>query len=279
MELSIREAADLLGRSERTLRHLAQNGRLPARRIGARWVVRRDDLEAWARGEGESAITVDEPSVADQAPILVEPAVLDAPPSTPDLEPAEPELAEPAFTVSFEALTPADPSSRHYPGSVRELDAFAVAAALLAEVAAARRDRRADDTLLAEPERALRDLLGLLADGCHQPDLRGKSERFRDAQSRACAALSALVHYNLLHREPDLRGVAARIDAELLVAIERLRAGTERRLTLRGRLVTAAEAALERLLGRARRLRGAARFADRLDDLERSLGRALRYAL
>lgn len=271
MELSIREAAELLGRSERTLRHLAQNGRMPARRIGSRWVVRRDDLEAWARGEGA------EPTVADGTPPLetLEPAAAFVDDDGPSHEAA----ARPIFTVSFEALTPADPDSRHYPSTVRELDSFAVGAALLAEVASARRDPRANDTLLAEPEEALRAVLGHLADGCHQDDPRRRSECFRDAQSRACAALSGLVHYNLLHAEPDLKELAARIDAELLSALQALRAGADRRLTLRGRFVTAAEAVVERVLGRARRLRGAARFADRLDELERSLGRALRYAL
>lgn len=274
MELSIREAAELLGRSERTLRHLAQNGRMPARRIGSRWVVRRDDLEAWARGEGSQS-THDESTPPLETFEPAEPAaaafVDDA--HTPASE------ARPVFTVSFEALTPADPDSRHFPRTVRELDSFAVGAALLAEVASARRDPRANDTLLAEPEAALRAVLGHLADGCHQDDPRRKSECFREAQSRACAALSGLVHYNLLHAEPDLKDLSARIDAELLTALQALRAGADRRLTLRGRLVTAAEAVDERVLGRARRLRGATRFADRLDDLERSLGRALRYAL
>ena len=46
MEISIKDAAELLGKSERTVRHMAQTGRLPARRIGARWLINRDDLLA-----------------------------------------------------------------------------------------------------------------------------------------------------------------------------------------------------------------------------------------
>lgn len=294
MELSIREAAELLGRSERTLRHLAQGGRLPARRIGARWVIRRDDLEEWARTEASATERAAEdltthsstiPDADETTPTLTgavtEPAVeaaeprprARAAPHTPSSSPPEP-----AFTVSFEALIPSAPGARE-PGSARDLDAFAIATALLSELTHARRHPSADASLLADPERALLDFLQLIADGAHHRDPRRQSERFREAQSRACAALSGLVHYNIAHDQPDLSALAAQIDGPLLSALHELQAATARRLTWRGRLVTAAESVAHRLLDRARHLSGSERLSQHLDDFERSLTRALRYAL
>jgi excisionase family DNA binding protein len=60
MEISIKDAAELLGKSERTVRHMAQTGRLPARRIGARWLINQEDLLA---AQGQPASTdADRPS-------------------------------------------------------------------------------------------------------------------------------------------------------------------------------------------------------------------------
>jgi excisionase family DNA binding protein len=44
MNLSLAEAAQLLGKSERQLRYLIQKGELPARKKGNRWVLERQDL-------------------------------------------------------------------------------------------------------------------------------------------------------------------------------------------------------------------------------------------
>ncbi|MBK7828921.1 helix-turn-helix domain-containing protein [Nannocystis sp.] len=46
MEISIKDAAGAARQSERTVRHMAQTGRLPARRIGSRWLINQDDLIA-----------------------------------------------------------------------------------------------------------------------------------------------------------------------------------------------------------------------------------------
>ena len=46
MEISIKDAAELLGKSERTVRHMAQSGRLPARRVGSRWLIDREELQS-----------------------------------------------------------------------------------------------------------------------------------------------------------------------------------------------------------------------------------------
>ena len=44
MEVSIREAAQIIGRSTRTVRNMAQSGRIKARRVGDRWMVDRESL-------------------------------------------------------------------------------------------------------------------------------------------------------------------------------------------------------------------------------------------
>ncbi len=44
MDLSLSEAARLLGKSERQVRYLIREGKLKARKDGGRWIVRREDL-------------------------------------------------------------------------------------------------------------------------------------------------------------------------------------------------------------------------------------------
>ncbi len=44
MDLSLSEAARLLGKSDRQVRYLIRAGTLPARKKNGRWIVRRDDL-------------------------------------------------------------------------------------------------------------------------------------------------------------------------------------------------------------------------------------------
>lgn len=44
MELSLTEAARLLGKSERQMRYLIQEARVPARKVHGHWVIRREDL-------------------------------------------------------------------------------------------------------------------------------------------------------------------------------------------------------------------------------------------
>lgn len=275
MELSIKEAAEVLGKSERTVRHMAQTGRLPARRIGSRWVIRRDDLDG-----RDTTDDVDlELEAASAEAEAEEEVTAEALPRRPGRPPPRAEAPRrPTLTVSFEAVA-AEPGSRHYPSTVRELDTFAIASGLLGEVAEARRRGRSDEALLEGPESALRSVLQILADGCHQPDARRKAACFKEAQTQACAALSGLVHYNLVYPDPDFSGLAERLENELLGSLRELRANNERRLTWRGRVITAAEVALERIIHRAKALSGAGRLADRLDNVERSLHRALRHAL
>ena len=44
MDLSLAEVARLLGKSERQVRYLIVQGKLPARKVGRKWSVRRQDL-------------------------------------------------------------------------------------------------------------------------------------------------------------------------------------------------------------------------------------------
>jgi excisionase family DNA binding protein len=48
--LSVGEAAERLGISERSVFRLLESGELPARKIGRRTLIRADDLERFARG-------------------------------------------------------------------------------------------------------------------------------------------------------------------------------------------------------------------------------------
>ncbi len=291
MDLSIKEAATLIGKSERTVRHMAQTGRLPARRIGSRWVIRRGDLDgigkrAKARKSGASGKSAPESApesaTSEPATAVDRAAASTAQPSSERQPPPIPprvDLPEPTFTVSFEPATPpAEPGSRDYPNSIRELDTFAIATAILSRVAEARRNPRTDEGLLGEVEQALRSFLQLLADGCHQAEPRRKEALFQEAQSQACTALAGLVHYNLVYPAPDLSRLAERLETHLLASVQELRVATQRRLTWRGRAVTAAEITIERILDGARTLSGG-RLSDQIETLDRSLHRALQHAL
>jgi len=47
--LTIKEVADYLKVTERTLYRLAQEGKIPAFKVGGSWRFRRDDLDHWIR--------------------------------------------------------------------------------------------------------------------------------------------------------------------------------------------------------------------------------------
>ncbi|MCB9568578.1 MAG: helix-turn-helix domain-containing protein [Myxococcales bacterium] len=289
MELSIKEAADYIGKSERTVRHMAQTGRLPAKRIGSRWVISRADLDELGkrrRRRPSADLAPPSPAANDEllemdaaASVAAEHEDAHAHQHVHEVPTSEESGLRPTFTVSFESeRSPAEPGARDYPNSIRELDTFNIATTLLATVAEIRRNPRADEALLAEPEAALLAFIQHLTDGCHQGDARRKVELFQEAQAQACAALSGLVHYNLVYPDPDLSRIAERIEGELLTSLQELRETTARRLTWRGRVITAAEVALERLVKGAQALaRG--RFAARIEAFDRSAHRALRFAL
>lgn len=263
MEISIKDAAELLGKSERTVRHMAQTGRLPARRIGSRWLINQDDLLARkAAGVGNDS---DDP--ADNEPELDADSELDSA----DLDDSHESPRRPTrqpVTVNFSQPLP--------PGvvtSVRELDSFHIATDILAELGELRRAVK-DGPLLRDAETHLREFLQLLTDGCHA-DLHTRRDRFREAQSKACAALTDLVHFNVKQAEPDLGPLGERLERELIGSLRLLLGETQRGLSVRGRVLGLAERTVARVLGRLRGLAGEGRFADRLGGLQRSLTQAL----
>jgi excisionase family DNA binding protein len=267
MEISIKDAAELLGKSERTVRHMAQTGRLPARRIGARWLINRDDL---LKRKASGATDGDEDDLNDLPEVDAEADIAD------DGEPRSP--SHQGFTVNFHA-PPRNHDHVLPPGeitSVRELDSFHIATAVLARIGEVRRDNR-DAPLLREAEVHLREFLHLLADGCHA-DLHTRRDRFREAQSRVCAALTDLIQFNVVRPEPDLGPLAQQLERELIGELRHLLGETQRRLSWRGRAISMAESTLARVLGRLRGLAGEGRFADRLGGLQRTLTQALHSA-
>ena len=52
--LTIREVADYLKVTERTLYRLAQEGKIPAFKFGGAWRFRRGDLEQWSQSQTEA---------------------------------------------------------------------------------------------------------------------------------------------------------------------------------------------------------------------------------
>jgi excisionase family DNA binding protein len=263
MEISIKDAAELLGKSERTVRHMAQTGRLPARRIGARWLINREDLLQ----RKASGVTDSDEDVTD----------------IPDVD-AEADLSDDSgtagqtFTVNWHA-PPRNADHVLPPGeitSVRELDSFHIATAVLAKLGEVRRDA-VNGPLLRDAETHLREFLHLLADGCHA-DLGTRRDRFREAQSRVCAALTDIIHFNVVRPEPDLGPLAQRLERDLIGELRSLIGDTSRRLSWRGRAISLAETTLARVLTRLRGFAGEGRVADRLGGLQRTLTQALHSA-
>ena len=268
MEISIKDAAELLGKSERTVRHMAQTGRLPARRIGSRWLINQDDLiarKAAGVGNDSDDDLSDLDDTADAGPLAAE---LDDDASD-DESPRRPSRQH--VTVNFSHALP--------PGvvtSVRELDSFHIATDILTELGELRRTVK-DAPLLRDAETHLREFLQLLADGCHA-DLHTRRDRFREAQSRACSALTDVIHFNVSRAEPNLAPLAERLERDLIGSLQVLLGETQRHLSLRGRMIGVAERTVARVLSRLRGLAGEGRFAERIGGLQRTLTQALHAA-
>jgi excisionase family DNA binding protein len=272
MEISIKDAAELLGKSERTVRHMAQTGRLPARRIGARWLINRDDLLA-----RKAAGTTDDAEVDADAEF--ETAEVEADDDT-TAEHAPRNPSRQPFTVDWQGGAPNLGFDRALPPgvitSVRELPSFHVATELLGELGELRREIK-DTSTLREAEGHLREFVALLADGCHA-DLHTRRDRFREAQSRACSALTDIIHFNVGRAEPDLGPLAERLERDLIGSLRLLLGETQRHLSLRGRVIGAAERTVTRVLTRLRGIAGEGRFAERIGGLQRTLTQVLHSA-
>lgn len=276
MEISIKDAAELLGKSERTVRHMAQTGRLPARRIGARWLINRDDLLA-----RKAAGTTDDAEADAEAEAEFETAEVETDDdSTADEQHVPRNPSRQGVTVNWQSSAPNLGYERALPPgiitSVRELPSFHVATELLTELGELRRELK-DTAALREAEGHLREFVALLADGCHA-DLHTRRDRFREAQSRACSALTDVIHFNVGRAEPDLAPLAERLERDLIGSLRLLLGETQRHLSLRGRVIGAAERTVARVLTRLRGLAGEGRFAERIGGLQRTLTQALHSA-
>lgn len=262
MEISIKDAADLLGKSERTVRHMAQTGRLPARRVGSRWLIDRDDLLS-GKYSGQDDDVEAEAGAA-------EPLTDDAAEGTCTGD-EEVTFSGVRARLRFDrALPPGAPS-------VRALDSFHIATDLLADLGELRRDLR-DAPLLREAEQHLRGFIQALADGCHA-DLADQPERFRAARTQVCAALTDLIHFNVTHERPDLTPLVDRIEHELLSSLQQLIGTADERSSLRFRVLHLAEKTAARVLSRLRGVAGDGRIGARLAAIEERLFRAAPVAV
>lgn len=258
MEISIKDAADLLGKSERTVRHMAQTGRLPARRVGSRWLIDRDDLMSGKySGQGDDEVPAEgheaEAPTSDVQDVHEEDS----------FEHDDAELSAERPRLRFDrALPPGTPS-------VRALDSFHIAADLLAELGELRRDLR-DATHLRDAEQNLRGFIQALADGIHA-DLGDQPERFRAARTQVCAALTDLIHFNVTHDKPDLTPLVDRIEHELLGSLQVLIGTADERSSWRYRVRGLAERTAARVFSRLRGIAGEGRVGARLAAIEERL--------
>src|SRR5690606_16764980 len=152
-------------------------GRLPARRVGSRWLIDRDDLLS-----GKYSGNGDEDDSATPAAATTDNVDHD--------HDGDHDVAVEHDDLSSSAARPRLRFDRGLPPgtpSVRALDSFHIATDLLAELNELRRDLR-DAPLLRDAEQHLRGFIQALADGCHA-DLGDQPERFRAARSQVCAAL------------------------------------------------------------------------------------------
>ena len=151
MDLGITDAAALVGKSARTLRHMAKTGTLQARRDGGQWRIDRD-------------------------------ALLRAFPGAADARAQQVEIARETLTRALDRGTPTSPETGRGWYSVVDMHTWRIGV----EVARALDTRPG----LVDARAAMQHALRTLADGCHQFDAAMKIDRFAAARSHACAALA-----------------------------------------------------------------------------------------
>jgi hypothetical protein len=196
VELSIREAAAVLGKSERMVRHLASTGRIAARRDGKRWFIDGDKLGAVADAQ------------RDQVEVVRERV---------------------NRTLDRAAPAPSGTAEKRAFYSARDLDAHRSAAAAIVAVTklgAAHPEARA---ALDAPTSALRAFLRALTDGCHQFHPQSKIDRFIRARSLLAEAIADLVCFNLLQAEPDVTSLVDGLERDTLGAMRGLLRRAEKR--------------------------------------------------
>jgi len=189
MEISLKEAATLLGKSERQVRYLIKHGRLKATKVGGQWRVANADL-TFTEGQREA--------VAER---------LDA--------------ARETVTAALEPATKATAAKerkRQY--SVRDLEAFQAGA----EVFHALQQSLGEE---ARGCALLYDALVLVARGCHSFHPQEKARRFHEARDGVASALVEILLKE--GQRPETAGLAERMEQELIPKIGGLVATHEKR--------------------------------------------------
>lgn len=190
MDLSIREVATVLGKSERQVRYLVRQGSLPARKEANRWRIASEDLPIddsrretlrqrldAARGEIESAL-------------------------------------DPVAKALAEAGDDKGEANERY--SVRRLSAFETGREIYRDLLGAS---------VAEPARtALFETLVQLTQGCHAFHSEEKAEHFRSARRHAASAIAHL----FLAADEGGEPFGERLEQELIPKISGLVASQEK---------------------------------------------------
>ncbi len=201
MELTLKEAATVLGKSPRQIRYLIKAGRLPGKKQGSQWRIASDDLPLT---DAQRA------SLADRL-----------------------EAARAAFEKGVAPVARATAGDQGSRGkgkgkksySVNDLLVFQAGEAIYRELA---RDL-GEDTPAA---RNLFNALAMVARGCHSYNSSDKASRFIEAREMAATTVVDL----LLREAPDSpsRALAGRIEDEVIPKIAGLISSNEKR-SKRGR--------------------------------------------
>ena len=192
MDLSVKEAAALLGKSPRTVRLMIQQGRIVARRDGQQWRIDRDRLVG-VDAERAEARSSELSQIRDH---------LDG---------------------AIEAVQPPAERPRRSFYSVRDVTAFSAAASVLAEL-----DDFPADAI--EPARThLQAFLRCIADAVHQFHPEQKIPRFVEARRLACEALADLVVARGRSDAAALEPLADRVERDVLGPLRGLIRSAERR--------------------------------------------------
>ncbi len=186
MELSLEDAATMLGKSVRQIRYLVKLGRMQARKVGGRWMVQ---------------VT---PGVASGA------AGPEEPPS-PKRQTVQ--RKREALRAAVEDALELPPSNRRY--SLRDLKAFQLGLPLYQQSLAALGPEHG-------ASRALKQMLELLSRGCHRFDTTDKAEAYRAARDAASQAVCELLLSPTTGSEVLVDGIEQELMAALAGLLRRL---------------------------------------------------------
>jgi len=206
MYVTLKEAAQLTGRSVRSVRYLIKQGRLPAKRKGRLWLIHKDALPLTeAQRQGLNAR-------AEALQLAVEPLIT-APAAAGLVEPPSPSKTEPRVHTNHreEAHRPIDgsggtaapsagQSSRRPAWTPRKLEVFQCALDTCTSLHRLLLGADASEMRLM-PEARLADGIRQLCAGCYQFDGGQKRALLREARSSFTAALADLL---MLQRQLEL---------------------------------------------------------------------------